>query len=63
MDSPSLIDLSPLLPLLLGGAALALLPLCWVWLRQRSATPAQRLQALTVVTLFLTFDLVLFDLI
>jgi cytochrome c oxidase assembly protein subunit 15 len=31
-----------------------------VWLRNRQAAPAQRLAALTVLTLFLTFDLVLF---
>jgi cytochrome c oxidase assembly protein subunit 15 len=31
-----------------------------VWLRHRDARPAARLQALTVLTLFLTFDLVLF---
>ena len=37
------------------------MPLAWVWLRQRAAaTPALRLQALTLLTLFLTFDLVLF---
>jgi cytochrome c oxidase assembly protein subunit 15 len=31
-----------------------------VWLRNRGAEPARRLRALTVLTLFLTFDLVLF---
>jgi len=60
MASPSLYNLSPLLPLLGVGAALALLPLAWVWRRQRHTTPAQRLRALTLLTLFLTFDLVLF---
>ena len=38
----------------------ALGPLAWVWLRNRHATLARRLQALTLLTLFLTFDLVLF---
>jgi hypothetical protein len=35
-------------------------PMAWVWLRSRRAEPAQRLRLLTLVTLFLTFDLVLF---
>jgi len=42
------------------GVVLALGPLAWVWLRNRQAPPAQRLRVLTLVTLFLTFDLVLF---
>ena len=42
------------------GVLVALGPLSWVWLRRRGAAPAKRLQALTVLTLFLTFDLVLF---
>lgn len=53
-------DLTPLIPLLLLGGVLALATLAWVWRRQRQATPAQRLHRLTLVTLFLTFDLVLF---
>ena len=60
MASPSLYNLSPLLQLLGLGAVLALLPLAWIWLRQRRTSPAQRLRALTLLTLFLTFDLVLF---
>jgi heme a synthase len=42
------------------GIALALGPLLWIWLRHRGAMPAKRLHALTLLTLFLTFDLVLF---
>ena len=42
------------------GLVLAAGPLLWVLLRHRRATPLGRLQALTLVTLFLTFDLVLF---
>lgn len=42
------------------GAILALGPLAWWWLRHREASPARRLRALTLLTLFLTFDLVLF---
>src|SRR5215217_6897247 len=45
MESTSLYDLGPL---------------AWVWLRNRGAGAGRRLQALTVLTLFLTFDLVLF---
>ena len=55
-----LVDLSPMLRLLLLAAGLALLPLSWWWLRQRGATPARRLAALTAITLFLTFDLIVF---
>jgi heme A synthase len=38
----------------------ALLPLAWVWLRQRGADTRTRLAALTALTLFLTFDLIVF---
>ena len=55
-----LYDLGPLVQLLLLGAAIALLPLAWVWRRNRGAGHRRRWQALTVLTLFLTFDLVLF---
>lgn len=60
MDEQSLVDLTPVLRLLLMGVLLAAGPLLWVWLRQRQASMAQRLRALTVLTLFFTFDLVLF---
>ena len=56
----SLYDLSPLLRVMLLGIVVAMGPLSWVWLRNKNASPARRLQALTVLTLFLTFDLVLF---
>ena len=42
------------------GLAVALGPLAWVWLRNKHAPAAQRLRVLTLVTLFLTFDLVIF---
>jgi heme a synthase len=58
--TPALYDLSPLLQLMLLGLVIALGPLAWVWLRNRRASPAQRLRVLTLLTLFLTFDLVLF---
>ena len=61
MDSASsLVDLAPLARMLLLGTLLASGPLLWIWLRHRQATPAMRLRALTLLTLFLTFDLVLF---
>ena len=60
MTSPAPYDLAPLGVLLAVGALLALAPLAWVWLRTPEPTAASRLQALTWVALFLTFDLVLF---
>lgn len=56
----SLYDLSPLLRMMLMGLVLAAGPLLWVALRNRRASPVGRLHALMLVTLFLTFDLVLF---
>ena len=53
-------DFAPLLELLLMAALIGGGPLLWWFLRQRSATPGQRLRALTVMTVFLTFDLILF---
>ena len=55
-----LIDWTPLLRMALLGIVIALGPLAWWWLRHRGATPSRRLHALTLLTLFLTFDLVLF---
>lgn len=54
------VDLSPLLRLALLAGVVALLPLSWWWLRQRGAPMRQRLAALTALTLFLTFDLIVF---
>ncbi len=59
-ESVALYDLSPTLRLMLLGVVIALGPLAWVWLRNQRAPIARRLAALTVVTLFITFDLVLF---
>jgi heme a synthase len=58
--TPTPYDLAPLAAILAFGALLALLPFAWVWRRDRANGPAARLRALTVLTLFLTFDLVLF---
>ena len=59
MEQP-LVDLAPLARLALLALVLALLPLSWVWLRRRGASRRQRLAALTTLTLFLTFDLIVF---
>ena len=60
MDSQPLYDLAPVAWLMAVGVLLALGPLIWVWRRNAGAGPARRLHALTVLTLFLTFDLTLF---
>jgi cytochrome c oxidase assembly protein subunit 15 len=60
MQAQTLLDLSPVVHLLLVGAMLALLPVAWVWARHRSNAPDAKRHALAVLTLFLTFDLILF---
>ncbi|RQP21578.1 COX15/CtaA family protein [Piscinibacter terrae] len=60
MNAPALYDFSPALRMALLGLSIAVGPLAWWWLRHRGAQPAQRLRALTLITLFLTFDLTLF---
>jgi cytochrome c oxidase assembly protein subunit 15 len=60
MSTPALYDLSPALRLMLMGLIVALGPLAWVWVRNKNASVAQRLRVLTLLTLFLTFDLVVF---
>jgi cytochrome c oxidase assembly protein subunit 15 len=60
MDTQPLYDLAPLTQLMLLGIVIALGPLAWVGWRTRGGAPGRRLQALAVLTLFLTFDLVLF---
>ncbi|MEO7056998.1 MAG: COX15/CtaA family protein [Caldimonas sp.] len=52
-------DLSPLLGVVGVGLLVAIVPFTWFRLRQRGATPAARLRALTLLTLFLCFDLVM----
>ena len=47
-----------LLRLALMAGTIALLPLGWWWLRQRGSSLTARLAALTAITLFLTFDLI-----
>ena len=60
MSAVASYDLSPLAAMALVALLLATGPLVWIALRHRRAHPATRLRALTVMTLFLTFDLVLF---
>jgi heme a synthase len=54
------VDFSPALRLLMLAAGLALLPLAWWAWRHRAAGASARRAALTMLTLFLTFDLVVF---
>ncbi len=56
----TLYDFSPVVRMLLMGVLLASGPLLMVYLRNRRQSPLGRMHALTLVTLFLTFDLVLF---
>jgi heme a synthase len=56
----ALVDLAPLARLLLLALVLAALPLSWWWLRARGADTRGRIAALTALTLFLTFDLIVF---
>jgi cytochrome c oxidase assembly protein subunit 15 len=56
----ALYDFSPVVRMLVMGILLACGPLLLVYLRNRRANPLGLMHALAVVTLFLTFDLVLF---
>ena len=60
MNSTDLYNWAPALRVMGMGLLLALGPLCWIALRHRQSHSAARLRALTVLTLFLTFDLILF---
>ena len=59
MDAQALYDFSPWARLLGGGALLSSLPLAWLWFRYQDAPRVRRRLALTMLTLFLTFDLVM----
>jgi len=60
MNPQPVFDLAPIARIALLGVVLAIGPLAWIWLRHRGSGPATRLRALTFLTLFLTFDLVIF---
>jgi cytochrome c oxidase assembly protein subunit 15 len=53
------VSLTPVLGVVAVGLLLALVPLLWFWLRHRARGPLPRLRALALLTLFLSFDLVL----
>ena len=53
-------DFAPSLRLLLLAGTIALLPLGWLWMRQRHFSVRARATALIALTLFLTFDLIVF---
>jgi cytochrome c oxidase assembly protein subunit 15 len=59
MSTP-LVDLSPLPLLVALAATVAAPPLAWWWWRGRGGDVRARLAALTALTLFLTFDLIVF---
>ncbi len=54
------VDLSPLWQVMLVGLSLAAIALGWLWLREQNRSGSGWRRALTLLTLFLTFDLVLF---
>ncbi|MEO5737570.1 MAG: COX15/CtaA family protein [Variovorax sp.] len=60
MNTPAPYDLAPIAWLMGMGVLIALGPLVWVWRRNAGHGVARRLHALTVLVLFLTFDLTLF---
>lgn len=59
MNSHPTLDLAPIGVVALVGLALALLPVVWLWRRQRTDGGDWRLR-LTLLTTFLTFDLIVF---
>ena len=60
MQAAPAFDFAPSVQLLLLGAALASLPLLWVWWRDPYSSFGRRMQRLSLLALFLCFDLVLF---
>jgi cytochrome c oxidase assembly protein subunit 15 len=60
MNAVDLYNWTPALRVMAMGLLLALGPLCWVGLRHKQTGLAGRRRALVILTLFLTFDLVLF---
>ena len=59
MTQVDLYNLEPVLTLMGVGLLVAGVPLAWFWRRHGQATTSQRLKALTLLTLALTFELVL----
>ena len=59
MNTQAVYDFAPLAQMAVLAVLIGLGPLLWLWLRHRKSTPAARLRALSVLALFLTFDLIL----
>jgi cytochrome c oxidase assembly protein subunit 15 len=55
-----LYNYEPIVQLLLLGALIGAPVLLWVWMRSKDKSMASRLRMLTLLTIFLTFDLTLF---
>ena len=60
MGSNALINLTPILKVMLLGLCVAIGPISWWWLKNGHQQLAKRFQTLTLLTLFLTFDLIIF---
>ena len=60
MNPTDLYNWEPVLRVMGIGLIVAMGPICWIWLRHRQSDTPSRVQALAILTLFLTFDLVLF---
>ncbi|HMS27860.1 MAG TPA: COX15/CtaA family protein [Burkholderiaceae bacterium] len=60
MGSTALINLTPVLKVMLLGLCVAMGPICWWWLKNGHQQLTKRMQTLTLLTLFLTFDLIIF---
>jgi len=60
MGPAAFVDYAPAARLALLALVIALVPLSWLWLRRRGSDTRARLAAITALTLFLTFDLVVF---
>ena len=60
MNTTELYNLSPVAWVMLMGALIALMPLAWVSWSHRGKDAVTKSHALAILTLFLTFDLVLF---
>ena len=59
MNTQAVYDFAPLAQMAVLAVLIGLGPLLWLWLRHRKSTPVVRLRALSVLALFLTFDLIL----
>ncbi|PUE09211.1 heme A synthase [Limnohabitans sp. T6-5] len=60
MEQVNLFNWAPVLQIMGAGLAVAVVPLTWSMWRNRQTSASGRLQTLTLLTLFLTFDLILF---